>query len=547
MGMYYIDNVKYGDTLNLSFQNICGLGGFNVSYIWNKQLFIMDHNGYENVANIINYKVTGNAGWSTAWHTVIVNDVLPPWMYNWILLTACNNCACNNTATMSFKVGDTINKSSLNGDLYGWIGIDDTVSVYINDELKYSQANSSGWPGTFNYVGWLGKFTVPNVEEKSIIKLVGYNGGGPAALSFTYLWNGLIFCLPSTLANFNNCAFQMKYETQNEQGGMTYPNGGTKIFPWEKNWLNFSTNVGNFELTTTISLTENIQKWIYPPTINTYYTMSQSTLIGKWSTINIKNSASMSISFWIIISEIKPDWRNIFHVSNQNVNCCDIGNRVPSMWIYPNNTQLHIRHNTTTNGNDGSNAESQYEVPLNTPVFLTIVFNSTTMQLYTNAILKQTYTYSSPLISAASNANFYMADPWHSVFGGFKIKNFTFYNNVFNSSEVMNLYIKEMTVPDLYKTESIVPNNKSSMIFKGNGCCRFDGWKATGMGYVTEDSCKKLCLDDDNCVAADIGRPNSSNKYDCYNFYETNAGDVSKLVPQCGTTNPSEMCFKKGN
>ena len=44
----------------------------------------------------------------------------------------------------------------------------------------------------------------------------------------------------------------------------------------------------------------------------------------------------MSVTFWIIITETKSDWRNIFHVSNQNVDCCNPGNRVPAMFIKPN-------------------------------------------------------------------------------------------------------------------------------------------------------------------------------------------------------------------
>jgi len=441
MGMYYIDNVKFGDTVNLSFQNVCLPGGFNISYIWNKQLFIMDENGYENVANIINYTVTGNTGWSTQWQTgVIYNDILPPWMYNWITLEYCNSCSgCSTTSTMSFKVGDTKNKGSLNGDLQGWIGIDDTVSVYINNNLKYTQANVSGWGGTYDKIGWIGNFTVPNVKENSIIKVVGYNGGGPAGLGFTYLWNGLIFCLPSTLANFNNCAYQMAYETQNEQGGMTYANGGNKNFPWETNWLNFSSNPGNFQLITKVSPTVKYHPWVYSPTKNIYYTMTQSTSAQKWSISKIRNSAKMSISFWIIISETNPNWRSIFHVSNQNIDCCNSGNRVPAMWIWPNTTGFAISHSTSTNGN--IYPDLAYQVPLNTGVFLTIVFDSTTMVLYANAISQETYTYPSPLISATSDASFYIgADPWYSTVGGFQIKNLSLYNNVLSAGDVSNLY-----------------------------------------------------------------------------------------------------------
>ena len=178
--------------------------------------------------------------------------------------------------------------------------------------------------------------------------------------------------------------------------------------------------------------------WEYSPTINTYYTMSQSTLIGNWSTTNITNSATMSIAFWINISATNSNWRNIFHVSNQNVDCCNSGNRLPAMWICPGNTQVYIRHSTSSNGDTGPGCSS-YQIPLNTDVFITIVFNSTTMTFYANAISQQTYTYSSPLISASSTASFYMADPWYS-YGGFQLKNFTLYNTAFSSSDVTNLY-----------------------------------------------------------------------------------------------------------
>ena len=97
---------------------------------------------------------------------------------------------------------------------------------------------------------------------------------------------------------------------------------------------------------------------------------------------------------------------------------------------------------------------------------------------------------------------------------------------------------------------SYTPVNRVStttdMNFVGNGCCRFNGWQAKSMGSVTEDSCKKSCLDDSTCVAADMARPNSSNQYDCYNFSETIAGGVSTLAAECDTTTPTSKCFKKG-
>jgi hypothetical protein len=166
--------------------------------------------------------------------------------------------------------------------------------------------------------------------------------------------------------------------------------------------------------------------------------MQQSSLIGDWSITNITNSTTMTVAFWINISETNPGWRNIFHVSNQNVGCCNIGNRVPGMWLCENTTQVYIRHDSSTKGDDGPGCSS-YQIPLNTNVFITIVFDTNKMTFYANAIIQQTYTFSSALISASSDASFYMRDPWNSDIG-FQIKNFSLYNSVFSSSDVTNLY-----------------------------------------------------------------------------------------------------------
>ena len=185
--------------------------------------------------------------------------------------------------------------------------------------------------------------------------------------------------------------------------------------------------------------------WVYPPTENTYYTLVENNLVGNWSITNITNSTTMSISFWINILNTSSNWRNIFHVTNQNVDCCNPGNRVPGMWIWPNNTEFHVPVSTTTNGNTYP-PSTTYGLALNTPVFLTIVFNSTTMTLYANAISIQTYSYTSPLVVANTDASFYIGDPWYTC-DGIEIKNFTLYNSVFSSSDVTNLYEQSCDVP----------------------------------------------------------------------------------------------------
>lgn len=190
--------------------------------------------------------------------------------------------------------------------------------------------------------------------------------------------------------------------------------------------------------------------WIYPPTEDTYFTMSTSEKLN-WSTTNIQDSATMSISFWINITEIKPlhYWRNIFHVTNNDKNWGEKGARVPGMWIWWGSTNIHFRHDSANQHNDGPWVDEDKMIPLNTPTFLTIVSNSTTITFYVNGEQRGSpYHFSSPLVSADSTAILYMADPWHA-FGGYQLKNFKFFNQVFSANEVSELYNIERASNDI--------------------------------------------------------------------------------------------------
>jgi len=177
--------------------------------------------------------------------------------------------------------------------------------------------------------------------------------------------------------------------------------------------------------------------WVFESSSDLWMTPIQNTLIGDWSTTNVKNSAIMSVSFWINISELNPYYRNIFHVSNQNKDCCDIGNRVPAMWICPSSSKLTVGADISTNGN--ASPGCSLSNTLNTNIFITLVFNTTTMVLYANAESQQTYTYSSPIVSANSDAQFYISDPWY-VSTGYQIKDFSLYDFALSSNEVKMIY-----------------------------------------------------------------------------------------------------------
>eukprot|EP00930_Biecheleria_cincta_P030403 TRINITY_DN21061_c0_g1_i1.p1 TRINITY_DN21061_c0_g1~~TRINITY_DN21061_c0_g1_i1.p1 ORF type:complete len:624 (+),score=113.70 TRINITY_DN21061_c0_g1_i1:45-1874(+) len=51
------------------------------------------------------------------------------------------------------------------------------------------------------------------------------------------------------------------------------------------------------------------------------------------------------------------------------------------------------------------------------------------------------------------------------------------------------------------------PQGEVGFDFIGNGCCRFDGYRAESRGLMSEANCKKLCMEDQHCVATELGPP----------------------------------------
>ena len=179
--------------------------------------------------------------------------------------------------------------------------------------------------------------------------------------------------------------------------------------------------------------------WIYPKTISNWYTPISNNLIGNWSLTNIRSSANMTISFWINITTISSSWRNIFHVTNTNNGCCNVGDRVPGIWISPNKTTLYIRASSQNNGDDGLTVSGQ--LPLNNPVFITIMFNTNYLEVYFSGVSVAKYNFSTNIVPATPTAKFYMSDPWSNTSqSGFSIKSFELYDNMLNGNQIAELY-----------------------------------------------------------------------------------------------------------
>jgi hypothetical protein len=180
-------------------------------------------------------------------------------------------------------------------------------------------------------------------------------------------------------------------------------------------------------------------KWTLPQSLNKWYDLNQSNLIGQWNTTKIPSSNSMSISFWINIKKLNSNWSSILHITNQNINCCNVGNRVPALWLWPNSTQLLLVTDQQNKGNTYINSKTI--IPLNKKTLVTVTIDVNKVSIYFNNQLNNSYTYPSNLENAKGEAYFYCPNPWYSPQqSGVSIKNLTFYSDILNIDKIQQIY-----------------------------------------------------------------------------------------------------------
>jgi hypothetical protein len=240
IGIYLIENVKYNDLLTINATNLGGPGGMCISYIWNNQLFILENNGFENSANIIDFQTTNTIGWSNIWANSNAMPTLLPWMKNWINMKAGNS----SYATFTCNIGNTKNIGRLTNDLTVFLGIDDSGIVNLNGKKVYNKSQS--WNEMIN-------FNVPNVNHGDLLEINCTNGGGPGGMGVCYLWCGQIFTLKNNLSKFNTVAHTIKYGVSNTNGLVYDPSPVKGNLSFLTKWLNSSCSPPcNFNFSTKI-------------------------------------------------------------------------------------------------------------------------------------------------------------------------------------------------------------------------------------------------------------------------------------------------------
>jgi len=330
---YYVQNVKNNANIVIitktSSSNI--FGGVSVSYIWNKQLYILDNNNYTNCANIMSYNVTNqntdpNLAWSNMWYTDKGMKQLPLWMQNWI---RSKDGSTNQIQQMrvSFNVGATnpAYTPSLNNDLVLFLGVQGTADIsletnipVITNILSNNQHFTTSGSTTKSYV-------IENISEEYNLKINGsdMNGGG---MYFMYLWSGFIYMLDGGTIPMTNF-----YDT-------------TKSTP-----LNFNM-VNRIEYTKT-----NLDNYTLDPYVKNRNSQDNSNnpfFVNRWLKANNNNNNTCSISITLqSLSEdmIEYDYQN--QNQNKKIDSFMIGN------IFMNNNIDKYK----TNSSDYNTAKSYCE------------------------------------------------------------------------------------------------------------------------------------------------------------------------------------------
>lgn len=215
-------------------------------------------------------------------------------------------------------------------------------------------------------------------------------------------------------------------------------------------------------------------KWTWNTSNNTWVDLKQNNLIGRWSDLGIDNNTDMTISFSIKINNLNSKWRNILHITNDGNNCCNPGQRIPAVWIVPNDTRLHFRFSSADIGNNG--VDSKNPIGLNKETYITLTISKSIVSIYYNGQLDNSNMTNLNFVQANKTAMVYIANPWH-ICNGFIIKNLkmtnrNIYDKIDNTSSydaTQNAWIFPKSIGTYY---SLSPNtyytNWSNLGIKSN-------------------------------------------------------------------------------
>jgi hypothetical protein len=193
-----------------------------------------------------------------------------------------------------------------------------------------------------------------------------------------------------------------------------------------------------------------LKKWTYPVT-NSWYKLKVNDYRMHLREMNFTQYSNMSISFFLQINSGSGNWRNILHFTQDGNNCCERGQRIPALWIYPDNTtNMHIRFSTDSGGNDGIDTTSMSNATISffKPYLITLVFNNNNFTFYINKRQVVSSEFNN-IYKRNRDTLMMIGDPWHSADDGILINNFTVYDGVLSQNDVNMMVAKAQESPSV--------------------------------------------------------------------------------------------------
>ena len=157
-------------------------------------------------------------------------------------------------------------------------------------------------------------------------------------------------------------------------------------------------------------------------------------------------NSKLSILFLFTNLKGTDYWRNIFRFTNTSNDCCNKGDRIPALWVRPdNNNNFHVRFSTDANGNDGIDTGILF--PMAVPILIGLIFDGNTFTLYYNNIMAYNGTFNN-IMARDSTTVLQIADSFYQQDGSLFIKNFTLYDGALTQTDINSVYDKLSQGPE---------------------------------------------------------------------------------------------------
>lgn len=157
---------------------------------------------------------------------------------------------------------------------------------------------------------------------------------------------------------------------------------------------------------------------------------------GSWGDASITNNASMTCSIWLKSTALNANWRNLFHVAAATY--ADYPRR-PSVYIVAGASTFHIKIDTTAANSEGPDSSSTSISHNGLTYHFLITYNGTTLKIYSNGSLTQTWTLGGTPVQATSDYRVWSPDPtW--VYTGGSLNYLWFFPYPMTDSQVSTYY-----------------------------------------------------------------------------------------------------------